>query len=230
MTLAPTPPFNSLTALTVAFASWSDPSAPLSYAILVDSVVVSAQGAPASRNFTGPSAPGVHTLTGRIYDALGNFSDVTQNFTVNSPSESWRLAWFGTATNIGNAADLAEPDKDGIANLLKYALSINPGSAGNAALPRAQKSVYAEGSRLALVFTRDLTRNDISIYVEVADSPAAFQSSSIVLASSIYGAAMSGPGLVGETNIANGKKSVEVRDLVNISGTLRRFMRLRVTR
>jgi uncharacterized delta-60 repeat protein len=40
--------------------------------------------------------------------------------------QNWRLTWFGTTSNTGNAADMATPENDGIANLLKFATGLNP--------------------------------------------------------------------------------------------------------
>lgn len=40
-----------------------------------------------------------------------------------TPLETWRQTWFGTTAPTGNAANDADPDHDGIANLLEYAIS-----------------------------------------------------------------------------------------------------------
>lgn len=40
--------------------------------------------------------------------------------------DDWRLAWFGTTSNTGDAADAADPDGDGLKNLLEFALLLNP--------------------------------------------------------------------------------------------------------
>jgi hypothetical protein len=47
----------------------------------------------------------------------------------NSPrvvADQWRQAWFGTAQNSDAAADTADPDGDGQANLLERAFGTNP--------------------------------------------------------------------------------------------------------
>jgi fibronectin type 3 domain-containing protein len=49
--------------------------------------------------------------------------------------QAWRLARFGTIANIGIAADLADPDGDGVPNLVEYALGTNPASAQSVSLP-----------------------------------------------------------------------------------------------
>jgi kumamolisin len=43
-----------------------------------------------------------------------------------TPSQSWRYEYFGTTSNTGEAADTANPSGDGIVNLIKYALGLNP--------------------------------------------------------------------------------------------------------
>lgn len=44
-----------------------------------------------------------------------------------SPLQSWRLAHLGSSANSGDSADNADPDHDGISNLLEFALHTNPG-------------------------------------------------------------------------------------------------------
>jgi uncharacterized delta-60 repeat protein len=72
-----------------------------------------------------------------------------------APLANWRLTYFGTTDNSGNAADGAAPDGDGIVNLLKYGLVIAPGTSGASSLPQGQRKLYAEGARLALVFLHE---------------------------------------------------------------------------
>lgn len=40
--------------------------------------------------------------------------------------QAWRQRFFGTVSDSGTAADMADPDSDGLVNLLEYALSGNP--------------------------------------------------------------------------------------------------------
>jgi hypothetical protein len=126
VTLNPASPVDENATLTVTFANWTGQSLPLSYAVLVDGVVVSPQSTNASPGFTGPATPGAHTLTGRVFDASGIYADTTQNFTVNTPQESWRMYYFGTTQNVGSAADTADPDGDGFSNLFEYVAGLVP--------------------------------------------------------------------------------------------------------
>ncbi|WP_338288340.1 hypothetical protein [Luteolibacter sp. LG18] len=146
-------------------------------------------------------------------------------FTTLTRSENWRRIHFGTTSNEGDAADTATPRNDGIPNLLKYALGIDP-AATIATLPPAETAVYGGDSYLRYRFPRDPASTDIVYLVEAADSPAGPWS---VIAQSAYGAATTGPGFVSETPSGN-TRIVETRDTMGISASPHRFMRLRVTR
>ncbi len=66
-----------------------------------------------------------------------------------APVESWRLTHFGSASNEGPGADSADPDGDGVVNLLEYALGADPGAASGAPYqPQVLEGV------LRLVFSR----------------------------------------------------------------------------
>ncbi|MEY4488192.1 MAG: hypothetical protein RIQ79_700 [Verrucomicrobiota bacterium] len=49
----------------------------------------------------------------------------------SSPLQTWRLGYFSSAANTGNGANTADPDADGLSNLVEYALGTNP-TASNA--------------------------------------------------------------------------------------------------
>jgi len=138
----------------------------------------------------------------------------------------WRQFYFGNPSNSGNGTDTATPDHDGIPNLVKYGLVITPCTSGVDSLPIAQTRSYAEGTRLALIFTRDPARNDITLQVQGANSPAGPWTN---LATSANGAAFTGVGLVSEINAAGNLKTVEIRDTINMSAAPHRFMRIEVT-
>ncbi len=65
-----------------------------------------------------------------------------------TPLQSWRQTHFGTTANTGNAANTADPDGDGLVNLLEYALGTNPTVA--AASP---VTVGQSGGTLTLTFS-----------------------------------------------------------------------------
>jgi hypothetical protein len=68
----------------------------------------------------------------------------------------WRNAYFGTHENSGDAADLADPDGDGIPNLIEYATGSYP------TMPSAAPvSVARNGNHLAILFNRTRDATDI---------------------------------------------------------------------
>jgi hypothetical protein len=143
------------------------------------------------------------------------------------PIDDWRFNNFTSAQLLAPAisGDTAKPD--GVANLVEYGLTIAPGGQAPAALPRPQVRTYSVGDRLALVFTRDTARSDVSISVEAADTPLGQWTE---IAASANGAPFTGSGLVAETPLTGTLKQVEVRDIVNRSAAASRVMRVSVTR
>ncbi|MBL9132695.1 MAG: hypothetical protein JNG86_15925 [Verrucomicrobiaceae bacterium] len=55
-----------------------------------------------------------------------------------SAQETWRQTHFGTYDNTGGAADTADFDDDGLANLIEYAFALDPTQGGSRELPQAQ--------------------------------------------------------------------------------------------
>ncbi|MDB6173335.1 MAG: repeat-containing protein [Chthoniobacteraceae bacterium] len=130
-TVTLTPAINAGGTLSVVFANWTSPDMPLTFSLLIDDVVASATGESASREIIAPVSAGTHILKARIYAAHGVFTEVTKNFTVDTAQESWRAFHFGSTQNAGNAADLADPDGDGISNLVEYVAGLVPTSAAS---------------------------------------------------------------------------------------------------
>ncbi|WP_395740027.1 fibronectin type III domain-containing protein [Prosthecobacter sp.] len=82
-----------------------------------------------STNVTG-LAPGTtyhFRVNGTSTAGTTNGTDLT--FTTLSSLQSWRQTYFGTTANTGNTADNADYDKDGIPNLIEYALKLDPTTA-----------------------------------------------------------------------------------------------------
>jgi DNA/RNA endonuclease G (NUC1) len=79
-------------------------------------------------NYGGTSSGGtwyVFDTAGSSAPDLALFGTVTSVITL-TPVQSWRLQWFGTTNNTGIAADTYAGTSDGMPNLLKYALGLNP--------------------------------------------------------------------------------------------------------
>jgi alpha-tubulin suppressor-like RCC1 family protein len=63
--------------------------------------------------------------------------------------ETWRLTHFGQSGSEGDSSDFADPDHDGIVNLIEYAFALDPKQAGSGQLPQWQRI----GNELVISFT-----------------------------------------------------------------------------
>ena len=143
---------------------------------------------------------------------------------------SWQAFQFrGSNPNAANEGTLwgseADPDSDGLSNLMEYALSTPPLSAN--ALPL---SVGESSQRLTLTFPRNPLRRDLRYTVEASFSLAADSWSP--LASGAAGGPLSAvsPALPLITETPSGKTiRVSVRDTLVQTAQAKRFLRLRVT-
>ena len=147
-----------------------------------------------------------------------------------TPGENWRLQFFGILPNVGVAADTADPNGNGINNLMEYTLGGEPkgGATGTTILPR---TAVGAGNTLQFTFTRYADRTDLTLTVKAADSllgpwtPLAQSTAGgpfVVLAS----------GANAEETGAGNARNVAVTDpyAMNDPAHPRRFMRLEVVR
>lgn len=128
--------------------------------------------------------------------------------------DEWRFNKFTPAerANPAISGETADPDGDGIPNLLEYALNLEPKIADVGGLPK----MAVQGGYLTLTYTEVKAAIDIVYAVQAAGEVSGSWSSS---------------GLVETSRIDNGTTwRVTVRDSVPISVASHRFMRLRVTR
>jgi hypothetical protein len=121
--------------------------------------------------------------------------------------QSWRLSSFGTFTNAGVAADTANPAGDGIPNLMKYALGLDPGIANATARPLA---ILTNGC-LRMDFTR-IADPDLIYVIEASADLSQWTN----VWTSTGASNIPGPVSFIDTNAPE-------------SGTTRRFLRLRIT-
>lgn len=73
-------------------------------------------------------------------DTANNFNNESNVATVTrlTALEAWRLAHFGITTNSGTAADNADPDHDGIQNLVEFGCGLDPNQNSAGLVPRPQ--------------------------------------------------------------------------------------------
>src|SRR5882724_5559119 len=146
------------------------------------------------------------TLTGA---AATNTATIT---ILKQPIQIWRVTNFGTnANNAAIAGDLADPDGDGVTNLLEYALGLNPNVANVSGLP----AVGLTNGFLTLTYTRVNSATDITYLPEVSGNLINWNN---------------GPGFVNQSVLASNSvfQTIQARDLVPVGGAPSRFIRLHI--
>ncbi len=152
-------------------------------------------------------------------DSANNIAKgVIRNTAALLPLQEWKTQYFGNAST----PDLDDTDHDGAKNLTEYATVKDPTVPNGPAASAPILKAYGDGTRLALFVTRDPARNDVTIEVQAASSPAGPWTT---VASSVNGAPFSGTGYVGGDGNTSGIKTVEIRDVPPANATSR-FMRV----
>jgi hypothetical protein len=152
---------------------------------------------------------------------------VTGALRVVTPLELWRQQHFGTTLDAGDAANGADPDRDGVVNALEYALGTPPLSGGGHGLPTVGRVSVGGADYLTLTVSRP---------VSVTDASYRFRSGSTVQASnlgSLYSSSGDIPSNAFTTQVsrlpAGDRELITVRDNTPVAAGSGRFMRLEVT-
>ncbi len=166
------------------------------------------------------SVSGDYTLRLQADDgSVQTFRDLT--FTAYATAyDAWAgQRWAGTGgINDPNSVSTADPDGDGILNLMEYALNLDPKVAGAIGLP-VQGTTNVDGNDyLTLTYTRVTAATDISYVVEVSGDLVAWNS---------------GPSYTATVSVTDNPdgitQTVVVRDLVPMDSATSRFIRLKIT-
>lgn len=114
-------------------------------------LIVAGDSATFTVNFT-PTGTGTKTAQLSIATNDSNESAyvIQLTGTVLMPIADWRQTHFGTTSNSGTAADTADFDQDGVANILEYAFGLHPGQ--NSAGQMPQPAII--GGALTLLFNQ----------------------------------------------------------------------------
>ena len=169
-------------------------------------------------NFTDTNVTSRTTYGYRVsaFNAAGpsSYSAELLLATPPAPIELWRQANFGTMDNTGDAADNADPDHDGLVNLVEYALGLDPN------VPSQNPLAYAyNDGHLVITYTRPHpTPADVQYVVEVTSD----------LASGVWN---SGPAYTSQAVMDNGDgtETVTVTDLAGPPSMPVHFLRLRLS-
>jgi len=148
------------------------------------------------------------------------------NFQINvlpdAPWVDWRQLKFGNDwQNTSVAGPPADPDQDGIINLMEYALGGNPMLAETGMLP----TIHQANNQIDYVFRRNLSYTDLRMTVQAASD---LNGPWMDAAVSSGGAAF--VALIPSVSQAedNGSPVRLVSIVEDVAGLTRRFMRLRV--
>lgn len=153
--------------------------------------------------------------TGFANDSQGAYSAIITGPSVPSflpVSQSWRQQYFGTTTNSGSAADGADFDHDGVANLLEWASGQDPTATNG--LPTAMQRA---GSSLEFDYQRS---------VSALNAGTAFTVEWSAVPTSLGPWSTTG---ITETILSTSDGVQQVRAVVPMAGQARRFVRLKVT-
>ena len=168
---------------------------------------------------TAATLPGVGSSFSATFPAYSmTVIDLARPAT-SSPYAGWQNGYF-TAAELGSAAvsgDNADPDGDGIANLLEYALNLDPRAAGRTGVSTVSSTSTGGSSYLTLTYTKVKAATDLTYVAEVSGDLVTWSSGSA------YTADVS-------TVDQGTTQQVTARDLTPMSAGTRRFMRLRVAR
>jgi hypothetical protein len=162
---------------------------------------------------------GLTTGTASITGATFTYTFPSYSMTVlivKSQFENWREQNF-TAAQLGNWAfsgDNGQPAEDGISNLMKYALGLNPNKPALSGLPIPGQVTIAGKTYPTLTFTDQSALTDITYKVEDSTDLQTWQSGPLYTVRTDNGS----------TNTAT------YRDLTAIQDAPRHFMRLTITR
>jgi hypothetical protein len=127
-----------------------------------------------------------------------------------TPWQEWRADHF-TPANLANltlSGSTPDPDKDGIENLMEYALSLNPKTP--APLSQRIANDLDSNQYLRLTIAKNPNATDVLYSVEVSSDLTTWSTTDVVI-------------------LQNTATMLQVRDTQAMSAANRRFMRLRVT-
>lgn len=189
-----------------------------------------ADGDIAAKTITVPiandgAAEGAETLVVNLGQPLRNSTPLgaVQRATVNVTTafDSWRSTHF-TPLELANSSisgDLADPDKDGLNNLLEFGLGLSPTIGSRESAPTNGIQNVSGSSYLTLTFKRRMPALDLTYSVQT--------NAGTLNAGDWLGNAV----MVGSpTPNGDGTETVTFRDSTAISPGLRRFMRVQVVR
>jgi hypothetical protein len=164
------------------------------------------------------SLPGDYVLRLSADDGEVRVFDDVSYTVYHTPFEAWQAEQFGAESGGPDAAPTADPDRDGIVNLMEYALKLDPNDADVTGLPAQGKTNVDGSDYLTLTYTRVKAATDITYVVEVSGDLVTWNA---------------GPSYTATVSVTDNPdgitQTVVVRDLVPMDSATSRFIRLKIT-
>ena len=203
------------------------------YRVMAENVLL-LDGSPSSSNRWVEALGTVLVTDGRL--TLSNETGATSNrldfveISALEPAtiEQWRAMFFGTTNNAGPAADNADPDGDGIPNLLEYALGLDPTHPDTGSQLAPVLAHTNNEDWFGCSFVRNTNATDLTFHVQTASLLTV--PSWLDVAAWSNGSGWTGPGVAWETNASLNSAGVTVLDTQPVRSRTNGFMRLQVTR
>ena len=149
----------------------------------------------------------------------GGTGNAILNLILKPSFTSWQSGRFSSAqlSNAAISGATATPAGDGITNLMKYALNLDPLTSGDASLPVAGTTTVSGTKYLTITYTQVIAATDIVYTVEVSADLQTWNS---------------GSGFTAQVSVTNNPdgvtQTVVVQDLTPLGNAERRFIRLKV--
>jgi hypothetical protein len=128
-----------------------------------------------------------------------------------TPWQQWQLTNFNANWNTTPATQAANPARDGIPNLMKYAMLLNPNAATT-----VPQTATRNGSGIDFIFTKNKAATDVTYTVEWSDTLTATSWSSINVTTNVLS--------------DNGTTQQIKATVPAASGVTKRFVHLKVTK
>ena len=170
------------------------------------------------------AAEGVESLLVHLGEPLRNSAILggvqRATISISTAFDAWRISQFSPLelADTGISGELADPDHDGIKNLLEFALNLSPKSSDATGLPTATIQDVAGQDYLTLTFRRRTPALDLTYTPQT--------NGSLDAGSWLDNAVQVGAPI----DHGDGTETVTFRDATPISGADRRFLQLKVTR
>ncbi len=135
---------------------------------------------------------------------------------VKSQFGAWRAKEFSASelSNWSISGDSGQPAKDGVSNLMKYALGLDPQTPATTGLPVTGKTSISGKTYQTITFTKQRALTDVTYDIQVSTNMTTWQS---------------GPSFT--VRMDNGSTDTAIyRDVIAIEDAPRRFLRLNVAR